>query len=100
MPIEQLSLLDIPEPPHFDGVTYSAERDGERLTRQLDRVRNLMADGQWRDLQTLVIRCGGTTASVSARLRDLRKPRFGGYTVERRHVAEGWFEYRMVRSEA
>ncbi len=32
----------------FGGKTYKRGRDGQRLTRQLDRVFNLMADGQWR----------------------------------------------------
>ena len=38
-------------------------------------------------------------ASISARLRDLRKPRNGGYVIERRRrgeAAKGIFEYRMV----
>ena len=96
----QLNLLDLPtEPPHFDGATYDHERDGSRLTSQLERVRALMSDGEWRDLETIRIRCGGTTASVSARLRDIRKPKFYGATIERRYVSYGFWEYRMVPKE-
>jgi len=92
-----MSTKEIPNLPLFDGETYLKERDGERMASQLERVRALMSDGHWRDLETIRIRCGGTTASVSARIRDLRKTRFGACNVERRHVAEGWWEYRLVR---
>lgn len=34
-------------------------------------------------------------ASISARLRDLRKPKFGGYVVERRRRTVGTWEYRV-----
>lgn len=83
-------------PTLFDGLTYSPALDSARLTSQLDRVRYLMLDGNWRTLDQIKERAGGTDASVSARLRDLRKPRFGGFTVERRRVSGGLFEYRLV----
>jgi len=37
-------------------------------------------------------------ASVSARLRDLRKAKFGGYRVERQRVREGrgLYHYRLT----
>jgi hypothetical protein len=59
-----------------------------------------MIDGQWRTLAEIsaVIRC--PEASVSARLRDLRKNKFGGYLVERRRRGaerRGLFEYRVCR---
>jgi len=38
-------------------------------------------------------------ASASAHLRSLRKDRFGGHTVNRRHVREGLFEYQLIPSE-
>lgn len=82
----------------FDGSTYSSAHDATRLGSQLYRVRSLMLDGQWRTLAELVEQCGGTVASVSARLRDLRKHRFGGYQVSRRARGPrcmGVFEYRV-----
>ncbi len=39
---------------------------------------------------------GYPQASISARLRDLRKPRNGGYTVERSHVHRGVWAYRVA----
>lgn len=83
---------------NFDGDTYEPELDHDRLATLLDRVRTLMADGRWRTLAAITEVCGGTEASVSARLRDLRKPRFGSHDIERRRVcgSDGLFEYRMA----
>lgn len=50
---------------------------------QLNRVAQVMADGEWRDLHQIAYLTGDPPASVSARLRDLRKERFGGHLVER-----------------
>jgi len=62
---------------------------------QLAKVRSLMLDGQWRSLIEIAAATESPQASVSARLRDLRKAKFGGYTVERRVLARGLFEYRV-----
>lgn len=87
----------------FDGNTYDAELDEARLETQLGRVYCAMVTDadEWWTLDRLAVVARGTTASVSARLRDLRKPRFGGHTVERRRVLEadrGLFQYRLISS--
>jgi hypothetical protein len=82
----------------FDGATYSAEFDCERLTGQQRRVYCLMRDGEWRTLGEISFATGDPQASVSARLRDLRKERNGSHLVERRHRGEprsGLYEYRL-----
>jgi hypothetical protein len=79
----------------FDGDTFDAELDGDRLTSQFKRVSLLMRDGQWRTLFDIAEHVGGSEAGVSARLRDLRKPKFGGYFVERRRRNKGLWEYRL-----
>jgi hypothetical protein len=72
--------------------------DNERLWRQLRRVYNAMADCRWRTLAQLEALTGDPQASISARLRDLRKPRFGANTVERErvHADRGLYAYRLV----
>lgn len=80
----------------FDGSTYDPLLDKDRLATLLGRVFSLMADGRWRTLAEIQGRVGGTEASVSARLRDLRKARCGSYTVEHRRVAGGLWEYRLA----
>ena len=86
----QLDLI-----PYFDGETYQPEYDLDRLASQFERVKLLMRDGRWRTLAEIAKLVDGSEAGVSARLRDLRKPRFGGYTVERRRVDGGLWQYRV-----
>lgn len=84
----------------FGGETYEPAVDRERLFAQLQRVRDFMKDGQWRTLQEISDVTSDPPASVSARLRDLRKPRFGSRCVERRRRSRGLFEYRLYSLEA
>lgn len=79
----------------FDGKTYDPKLDKKRLTTQLDKVWVIMQDGGWHSLGVLVEKCGGTEASISARIRDLRKLKFGGHTVNRRRIANGLFVYQL-----
>ncbi len=82
--------------PLFDGTTFEPAEDDHRLSTLLARVSGAMRSGAWYTLAGLVERCGGTEASVSARLRDLRKPQWGGHNVERRRTGRpGVFEYRL-----
>ena len=82
--------------PRFDGETFDPQRDGPRLTGALEAVRDRMADGRWYTLRELAQAAGCSEAAASARLRDLRKAKFGGYTVEREHVGGGLWRYRLV----
>lgn len=81
--------------PDFDGATYEPARDKDRLTAQLASVRMFMWDGDWHTLKQIATAVQCPEASASARLRDLRKPRFGAFTIERRRVTDGLHEYRM-----
>ena len=82
----------------FDGYTYEPQFDSARLTGQLRRVFTLMVDGQWRTLEEIAFVTGGSTASISARLRDFRKQKFGGHVVDRRRLGptKGIFEYQLI----
>ena len=82
---------------YFDGATFSAALDSDRLTSQLAKVYGLMRDGRWRTLGDIRGIVGGSEAGVSARLRDLRKKRFGGFTVERQRCPDSLWEYRMEK---
>ena len=91
-----MQLEMILTPKRFDGADYVHERDCERLTTQLDRVRQALSDGRWHTLRGLAATTGDPEASVSAQLRHLRKPRFGSHNIERQHISHGLYEYRMV----
>lgn len=83
----------------FDGATFDPETDCARLMSLLARVESLMRDGQWRTLSEISRITCGSEASVSARLRDLRKEKFGGHIVERRRRGPpeaGLWEYRLI----
>jgi len=83
----------------FDGKTYEAEFDFKRLTSQLNRVKVLMVSGLWFTLGEIARHTGDPESSVSARLRDLRKPRNGGWKINRRHRGDrhdGHIEYQML----
>lgn len=79
----------------FNGADYVPERDDERLSSQYRRIFALMSDGQWRSLAAIAVATGDPTPSISAQLRHMRKPRFGGYTVNRRYLSGGFYEYQL-----
>ena len=81
----------------FDGETYDKAGDGARMGTQLKRVHDCMRGGEWWTLYRLAAHVRGSESGVSARIRDLRKPRFGGHTIHRRRVpgGAGLCEYRM-----
>lgn len=86
--------------PEFDGETYESDLDHGRLATQLAAVRLLMSDGEWRTLDDISLIVSGTIQSISARLRDLRKEKFGKHIVDRRRAAgNGLFEYRLIVNE-
>jgi hypothetical protein len=79
-----------------DGATFEPKRDTIRLNEQCQDVYNFMADNCWHTLREISERVRHPEASCSARLRDLRKPKFGGFTIEKRYIENGLWQYRMV----
>ena len=83
----------------FDGATYEPEHDQIRLGKQAQAVWDLISDGRWRTLREISVVTDYPEASISARLRDFRKTRFGEYEIERRRCCPccpGIHEYRVV----
>ena len=91
-----MTLNSLARIPARDGATYDHARDARRLAGQQARVLAYMRHGRWATLSQIAINTGDPEASVSARLRDLRKPQHGGYKIERRYVERGLWEYRLV----
>ena len=58
-----------------------------------------MLDHEWHTLYGLSLTTLAPEASVSARLRDLRKQKYGAHTIERRHIGSGLWEYRLAPRE-
>lgn len=80
----------------FDGATYDHERDSARLTKQFTRVWEAMKDGRPRTLAELREITGDPEASISARMRDFRKAKFGSHGVQREFINRGLHRYRLV----
>jgi hypothetical protein len=60
-----------------------------------------MSDGEWRTFKQLINEAAvqGVYPSengVSARIRDLRKPKFGGHRVDKKRISGGLYAYRLV----
>ncbi|MAT10407.1 MAG: hypothetical protein CMM02_05290 [Rhodopirellula sp.] len=79
----------------FDGSDVKQGRDNCRLKGQLKRVHKCMMDGKWRTLGEIEEVTGDPQSSISAQLRNLRKPRFGGHEVVKRYVESGLYQYRL-----
>jgi len=83
----------------FDGKTFDAKWDSRRLTGQLKGVYSIMKDGRWytiREIENITNYPGG---SISARIRDFRKKKYGEHEVNlrRRGKAEaGYWEYQLI----
>jgi hypothetical protein len=71
---------------------------------QVDAVAEVMATGDWLTFEQLrksiwyYYEIPVSEAGVSARIRDLRKARYGGHTIERRKTdRRGIYAYRLVK---
>jgi hypothetical protein len=94
-------LFDLPQPAKqiaFGGETYEPERDYVRLNAQMLRTYNVLRDGQWYTLRAIAKITGDPEASISARLRDFRKLKYGGHTIEREYLMDGLHRYRMIKA--
>lgn len=83
----------------FAGSDYDHGRDSQRLERQHERVLRVMQDYKPHTLSEISDITGDPEASVSAQLRHLRKPRFGGHQITKTHLGHGLYEYLLVRPE-
>ena len=85
----------------FDGAAFDAQLDSERLTGQLLAVRDYLSQiegGRFATVDEIASALGFPECSVSAQVRNLRKPRYGGYKVESKRLTEnGLFGYRFAR---
>jgi len=58
-----------------------------------------MADGNWHTLKEISEKSGYSEASVSAQLRDYRKTRYGGHTVDMRSAKVQTHEREIFAKE-
>jgi hypothetical protein len=82
--------------PEFDGDDYQPDRDKPRLTGQIKEVFSLISDQEWHTVRRIAAITGHPEPSVSAQLRNLRKERFGGHTIEREYRGSGLYVFRLA----
>jgi len=82
---------------HRDGETYEAQFDYHRLNKQQRRVWLAVIDNEWHTLAELSDLLGDPETSISARLRDFRKAKFGSHKVDAHRIVfgGGTWEYRL-----
>ena len=83
----------------FGGDTYNPAIDRERLGAQQCRVVEAMLDGKWRTLDEIHRLTGDPHASISARLRDVRKI-YNSDAMQHRRLKDGLFVYRIELKQA
>lgn len=108
-PSPELPLFELPERDgpnlaesrlKFEGPEEDAGgRRERRLGEQLGTIFRVIRDGEWRTLAEIAEKTSYPAPSVSAQLRHLRKPHYGAFIVEKRHVRNGVFEYRLALDE-
>lgn len=64
--------------------------------RTCARVATILRDGNWHNARAIARRLRMSTAGITARLRDLRHPEFGGHIIAvRKPERPGVYDYRM-----
>lgn len=85
--------------PAFDSGIDLTPADQVRLSGQIERVlAELAARGTWKTVADIAAATGDPETSVSAQLRNLRKPKHGGYDVRRERRGNGSV-YKLCRGE-
>ena len=72
----------------------------DTFNQQARRVWNQTVNRGWFTLDTIAAETYDPVQSISARLRDFRKEKFGSHTVERRMIDRGLYEYRVIPASA
>jgi DNA-binding transcriptional regulator GbsR (MarR family) len=94
--MNQLTLEDYLQSARFEGVAEG--RDCDRLCGQILRVYDAIYSGRWMTLDEIHQATGDPEASISARIRHLRKYRFGAHDIQKRRRNDGnQWEYRLWR---
>jgi hypothetical protein len=94
--------------PTFRGASYDPQFDRARLSLQIERIRSYMLSVEWRTLREIKAALEDVYApavfpesSISAQLRNLKKPGYSYRLLRRRRVGvrgpgAGIFEYRLL----
>lgn len=79
----------------FDGVTYDPRVDYTRLAPEMIEIYEVMKDGGWYFPEEICVLTGIERDSLTARIRDFRIERNGGFNVESERVKGRLWRYRI-----
>lgn len=69
-----------------------------RMNSRMLSVLTLISDGEWRSLKQISEAVAyPSLTGLSACIRSLRKPEYGGHVIEKRFISESLYEYRLVK---
>lgn len=80
----------------WDRVNPKDEERALKLTGDLKMIFDIMSDGQAHLVSDIAKTLDLPECSVSAQLRHLRKPRHGGYIIQRISLTKGLSAYQMI----
>lgn len=83
-------------PPEFKGAHIDTAKDSKPLTEQMLRVYNVMKDGKARTVKAIAAITEDSETSVSAQLRNMRKPEYGSMDVRLIPQGNRLYEYRLI----
>jgi len=86
--VNQLALV-------WDRMNPKDEERATKLTGDLKKIYRIMCDGDSHLVKDIAMLLGLPECSVSAQIRHLRKPKFGGYTIKRISITKGLSAYQM-----
>jgi hypothetical protein len=94
--MQQTDLFSAPAP-RFDSGVELTKADHQRLGAQIQRVLSVLSDGGWYsvpDLQDCIwaqFRVRDPEPSLSAQIRNLKKSKHGGHTIERKREGNRYY---------
>lgn len=80
----------------WDRVNPRDKKRAEKLTGDLARIFKIMSDGKAHLIVDIATILNLPECSVSAQIRHLRKPTYGGYTVRRISISKGLSAYQLI----
>jgi len=72
---------------------------GPKARTRKEVIFEIMSDGKWRTLKAIRKQTIYLDSSISSQLRDFRKDKFGGHTLEKRHLGDMLWEYKLIINE-
>ena len=100
----EIPLISIPSPQppgsSREFQSHSTPADKAKMESNRAAVLALMLDGRERSLRMIRAECGfDPETEISARLRELRRPEYGGYEVKCWRFPDGVYRYQLAVPE-